>query len=284
MFYRKPSNMTYTDLAIYIDENVYKEDSDQETIFEYLYVLAHMLASKKCLFYNGRDYDEFALFFATDVFLRYQNSKQFDENSNMQPIKSVLNYMKSILIPRKISFQQKMYSQNFSKNKDGSHPEISIDNTFTQKLYDSLDELDKIDFSVCLGEFGKTTKYILKSTPYSSDPVMLKNIYISCLLSFLNSITFSKKERERLKNLVSPYCVINGAEILYKKNEPNSIILYKLDDEMHDYILVQLRRIKRILAMDLSLIYKTRITFDSYYTKLILAELNNEDVEYEEEE
>ena len=89
--------MRYVDLAIYIDNNIYEEDCDKEKIFEYMYVLAYMLASKARYFNNSEDYDGFATFLAYSTYQR-----MFD--TDKARIKSVLNYMKSIMYFRKISY------------------------------------------------------------------------------------------------------------------------------------------------------------------------------------
>ena len=66
MFYSKPKDVTYTGMAIFIDNhplfNVDIIDPELENkIFEYLYHLSYMLAVKKCFFEKAKDYDDFSL-------------------------------------------------------------------------------------------------------------------------------------------------------------------------------------------------------------------------------
>jgi len=95
--FTKPAGMKYTDMCIYIDKHMHDPDRDNETIFKYIYLLASMLASKARYFYNADEYDDFAYYFACSVFKRMA-----DDNKNK--IKSVLNYMKSVIYFRKTDY------------------------------------------------------------------------------------------------------------------------------------------------------------------------------------
>lgn len=88
--YTKPKGMKYTDLCIYIDNNIYKPNCDINLIFQYMYIIAYMLASKAKYFTNLDDYDEFAYYLALAAYKRMTDKDKV-------PIKSVLNYMKSIM-------------------------------------------------------------------------------------------------------------------------------------------------------------------------------------------
>jgi hypothetical protein len=64
-------------MAIWIDENAYKEDCDDNTLYMYLSFLIEMLAKVNKYFNNEKDYEDFALTYATNIFYRYKNPKQF---------------------------------------------------------------------------------------------------------------------------------------------------------------------------------------------------------------
>ena len=97
MLYRKPENLKYTSMAIYIDENVYDPSYDPETIYQYLYFLSLMLSRKQNLFNIEDEYEEFAISYASQLYLRLTNKQQFEYDSDGEPrmkrIKSILNYM-----------------------------------------------------------------------------------------------------------------------------------------------------------------------------------------------
>ena len=78
-YYKKPNNVTYTQMCIWIDANAYKEDCNEELLFEYLYHISRMLAYKRRFFDRADYYDDFAIFMATRIFMRLKNKKQFSE-------------------------------------------------------------------------------------------------------------------------------------------------------------------------------------------------------------
>ena len=96
-YYRKPSNVTYTQMCIWIDENAYKEDCDEYTLFQYLYHLAGMLAFKRRFFEKNLYYHDFSIFAATKIFLRLRDKRQFGKavDKTLPRIKSILNYTKT---------------------------------------------------------------------------------------------------------------------------------------------------------------------------------------------
>ena len=103
MLYTKPKDITYTEMAISIDEMAYSDNFDENLVFEYLYHLAYMLAVKGKFFNNSTDYNNFSIFTATRAFNRITSKKQFVLDANGSPkqskIKSSLNYLKAILYP-----------------------------------------------------------------------------------------------------------------------------------------------------------------------------------------
>jgi len=81
--------------------------------YSYMYLLATMLASKHKYFDNQKDYEEFAAILAYDTYKRMSNVKK-------GKIKSVLNYMKSIISFRRIGY-------NFQKRQKIIDPQYDLD-------------------------------------------------------------------------------------------------------------------------------------------------------------
>ena len=71
--YKKPKDKSYTDLAIWIDNNAYSENCDDETLYKYLYILIYMLSYKRKFFKNFDDYDKYSIVTATRIFNRLKN-------------------------------------------------------------------------------------------------------------------------------------------------------------------------------------------------------------------
>ena len=59
-----------------------------------------MLACKQLKLTDGREYDDFAYYLAYDIFDKIERPRKLDA-----PVKSLLNYAKSIIVWRKIQFQ-----------------------------------------------------------------------------------------------------------------------------------------------------------------------------------
>ena len=116
MYYSKPKDLSYTDMCIYIDAHAYddkKSEEVKEKIYKYIYWVSHMIAVKMHLFKEFRYYNDFAIWYTTQIFYRLENPKQYelDENGNpkMEKINSILNYIKSTIASRKISFEQQEF-------------------------------------------------------------------------------------------------------------------------------------------------------------------------------
>ena len=70
-----------------------------------------MLARKKQFFQKSAQYDEYSIFAATKVFMRLIDKRCYEDNPSMPLVKSCLNYIKKILYPYKVTWEQQNYSQ-----------------------------------------------------------------------------------------------------------------------------------------------------------------------------
>ena len=279
MIYEMP-DMRYVDMCIYIDNTAYKEnltEEEQNTIFQYLYFVSYMLASKAKFFAKAEYYDDFAIYCATNVFLRLRNPKQFeyDEEGNpkLKRVKSVLNYIKKTIDPRRVDFQQQFYTQIYSNT---SYEDVVYDceYSFSDMLSDSIDELSMVEFNLCLGDIIKTARAFLSTIPYYTDKAMWNNIYTSVMLTFLNHVTLSNKDITRIKNL--KFGLDNREHYLdnlYDQQTRDGTILYHLDENMKDYITVLTKELKHVIAKDLSLSLSQYIPGNSGMRMLIDSEL-----------
>jgi hypothetical protein len=105
MLYKKPSGMKYTEMCVYVDENVPKIAEPgaypeiEATVYNYLWLLVKALAIKKCMFKKFEDYDGYAFYAATRLFLalrkNYLNQGKVIKGKQIRPMKSCLNYTKA---------------------------------------------------------------------------------------------------------------------------------------------------------------------------------------------
>ncbi|MBO7696656.1 MAG: hypothetical protein J6T10_28850 [Methanobrevibacter sp.] len=270
-YYVKPHDITYTQMCIWIDENVYKEDCDDFLVFEYLYHLAKMLAYKRRFFEKSAYYDDFAIYCATKIFMRYKDDRQFEENGKIQKIKSVLNYMKSVLYAVKISFEGEFFAQNYIEKEDDI-----VDCNFHSALVESLNSIQVSNFKFCLDSFIETMKNFVYSLPHDSD-IFIQNIYISCILSFLNSVVLSKKNEKRLLQLKKDGRLSQEhIDRLYKKERDSCVILYHLDSSFKDYIKVLVNEIRHLVSHDLSEILNDGINYESNIKNMLILSINSD--------
>lgn len=236
MIISKPP-IKYTEMAIYVDEHAYTDGCDYEKVFACLYYLALMLAYKNKLFRRQEYYEDFALMFAEDMFLRLRNPKQYmlkeDGTPRMPRLTSILNYMKKALYGRKVAFEQGHYSQSFSLNQKLDVDMISSHCNIINQMRHYRQDFNEVELETCLSDICKTIKGFLKDIPYSNNKKEWENIYISCLLTISNFL--SSQERS---------------------NESMEVILYHLDESMRDYIDVLCKRIEINLSEN--------FYFDSY--------------------
>lgn len=283
MIFVKPDDVRYVDMCIWIDENAYKEGCDEEKLFEYLYHLALMLAHKSKFFKKTKDYEDFGIYMASQTYFRLKNPKQFqlkpDGSYRMKKVKSVLNYMKSTIYPRKVDFQQQYYSQTNIITEDTDY---STEYSFADKLTNSIDALTAKEFELCLDDVVQTCRAVISAIPHKNDSVEWQNIYVSCLLTFLNSITLTNFDKNRIKKYSKNTSnKLNSLIELYKAESNEPPILFHIDESMSDYITVLVRKVKRAIAGDLSHNLHTYIPSNQGMELLALSNLNGH-ISYDE--
>lgn len=265
-------------MAIAIDKMAYSDDCNNELLFEYLYHLSMMLAVKACYFKSAKHYDDFAIFMASSAYFRLKNPKQYIYDSAGQPkmsqLKSILNYLKAILYPRKVAFEQENYAQtDIILNEDENV--IYVGHTFANRLSDSVDDLVKVDFKCCLEDCCNLIKEFLKKIPYKYNSNEWNNIYISCLLSFLNSIIISRNDLNKINsakyNINDHFLLLREYDRLRKSDY---VVLFHLEDNMKDYIKILVSEIKHLIAKDLSESLHTEINTSNMTYPMVKAEIN----------
>ena len=279
MLFQKPKDMKYTDMCIYIDNIVARGNpttEEENKIYEYLYHLSFMLAHKHKYFNKSYYYEEFAMWFATEIIYRLFYNPRLNEIGEdgepvLSPIKSVLNYMKGIMYGRKVAFEQQTYSQKYSEFEEGNYLY-----SFNGDPYDSLKESDILLY---ISQISKTIKNIVyKKNFYKNDKVLMKNIYMSCLLTILNSLTLSERAKDKFENtyssIDSKYRLLSR---LYKENRANGLILYHLDQSMGDYITVLVNKSFKQLKNDLAELSSQSFSLsDSAMNNILFLEINGE--------
>lgn len=274
MTYPKPPGITYTDMAIWIDEHAYLNDKDDEQLYKYLYHLSLMLANQSGYYSKAEDYDQFALFSATRLYLRLNNQKQFELNDDgtpkMKQIKSILNYIKKVIYPYKVDFEMGFNIEN--KDVDTIHVG-SFD--LGSHMIEEASLFDQLSFSFSIEGISSIVKAHLKKIPYKQHSAEWVNIYISCMLSLLDSITLSNYQLKEFKKLKFPK--YENLDRLYTELRYKEPILFHVDKSMSNYIRVLVNELRHVIAAEISWKGDCYIPADVTMKNLICTSLELED-------
>lgn len=264
----KPPGLKYTDMAIYIDAHIPDiivpgQNVDIETkVYQYLYHIYFALSCKAHYFKNMSDYDGYALYAASQTYLtirdRWQHQGEWRGDKQVAPIKSSLNYIKKLLYPFKVNYQQAEFMMilNPEENSKQETEEVSqdlrdsIQADYNWGLSEALDE--------CFEAIPRTIKKVLKTTPYRRDRLMMQRLYISCLLSLSSNITLSKSAVNTINRSVDENIALIK-QLDLNGRRPESIVLWHLNKVYNDYVKVLIARIKRELDKEIA---DTRASFE----------------------
>ena len=283
MTYRRPKGVKLTDMAIYIDSHIYSNDYDEDKVFIYLYHIVCALSKIlfKGEFTNNETCDAFGIYFATVLFFRLTNPKQFeyDEegNAKLPQVKSILNYIKSAIRLRWNEFKKNNgYCEKAFKEEIAENFNISY---FTNS---SLSNIYLSDFKLTTGSICSTCEKFMDSLPFIKDSKERQNVYFSILLTFLSHITPTEGQRNRLKSITQDpsrkdYYINN----IFTEIRNSNLVLYHLPSSMSSYIIVLTRRFEKIIARELTEILHEKEQLD--YEELSFMIMDKETLENEYE-
>ena len=284
MIFKKPKDVRYVDMCIYIDEKLKQQNISEEEsslIYEYLYHIIYMLSVKNKYFNKEVYYDEFAITLATDVFHRlFTNPKLNELDENGQPkltkIKGCLNYIKAILYGRKVTFEQQNYSQKYI-DMEYINSDVSCTN-ITSYSYsrDNMQFNLGLDMSMYLDTLSKTIKHFLyTNSPYKKDKLLMKDIYISCMISIVKSLLFTINDEEGIKNkYTKPDAKFRYLCKEYKQNRDNCVTLYHLPHRYKDYITLLVRQLFTLIGKDIQELCSTSISIpEDVLMNILLGEV-----------
>lgn len=273
MTYNKPSNLSYTDMAIWIDTNAYSESCDDYLLYEYLYHLAVMLAHQHKYFNKNDYYDEFGLYSASKLFMRLRNPKQFtseaESSRGMYQIKSILNYIKTVIYPYKVDFEQEFYL-NCPEDESVLY---AGNQELCMYIADESDMHSRIDFEFSIDNIYNLCRSFLYKIPCRANSYEWHNIYCSCMLTLLDSITPVNSD----KGLYDPQKLDHEQIMTLLKSLDKDPILYHLDAHMSNYIKVLVRELRHFISQQLTLETSSYIDSESSTKSMIIAALQEED-------
>ncbi len=255
MLFKKPNNLKFTDLCIFIDENVPKIVNPGEypelenTIYNYLWLLVKALAIKKCMFQNFEDYDMYAFYSATRLFTALRknqlNQGKVIKGKLIRPIKSCLNYTKALLYPMKIEYQRESFREVIEEEfvstkfdaltykeqlKSQARNSSEVTSTFKGYIQDTVAQSNKL------------LEDILQKSPFHKNTPEYKNLKISILLTSLQILKNKKKlQMSSAQSIILwhlPKSMSNYAKVLLKEFfmaiKKEMIDCYKMADISED--------------------------------------------------
>lgn len=246
LMWRKPDNLKYTDLCIYIDAHSAEiVDSDPEDevpnlIYNYIYLLVKALAIKKRMFDNFSDYDGYALQSANRLFFAlkksYMNEGKVIKGKTIKPIKSILNYTKALLYPMKLEYLNTQYNIKTRASEAAKQfDKFAYKQTLREKVWESQRNTEKFKESVIelFYEFNRTLESVLKKSPFRYNSPEYKKIKISILLNCLQNL----KDK-------------NGINA-----DPVTVKVWKLPKSMNNYIRVFITELGTSLKQEIMNFY-----------------------------
>ena len=287
MIFKKPVDVKYTDMCIFIDKKVEDgkiTDDEATQIYEYLYLLIYMLAVKQRFFHKEEYYDEFAIITAGDVFHRlFTHPKLHEYNEDGTPklakIKSCLNYIKTILHGRKVTFEQDNYSQKFIDLQQVDSDFRPVASTYSV-IRDNTDFTLDLNLDIYLESITDTLRsYLNKNSPYRKNKQLMKSIYLSCLLSVLNLLSFTCED---IQNIQTKYSTQEAKtrylDKIYSRNRQNCITLYHLPYQYKSYITVLVRQIFTLIKKDIHELCSSKFSIpDDVLMSISLSEVLGKD-------
>lgn len=259
--YNKPHNITYTDMCIWIDNNMYKDDCDDAKLYEYLYHIINMFARKNSYFSNAHYYDDFALSSASRLFMRIKDLR-------LTKIKSILNYIKTVIYPYKVDFEK----DNYVNNTEDSAIIYTEESALGTNLLEEIDFFDKIEFNYTLQNISNLIHSYLLKIPQKLNSSEWSNIYLSCMLTLLNEFTISGNNKLSKSNISDKE--LHNLYLTAYNEEP---VVYHLDKSYGAYIKVLVNELKNVISKNLSIEQHSQISAESALKSIIIASMELEE-------
>lgn len=262
MLWRKPADMRYTDMCIWIDQNIPKigehpgEYPDiEDTVYNYLYLLTKALSIKKRMFQNFEDYDGYALYAAQRLFTaiqkNYQNQGKTIKGKVISPIKSCLNYTKALLYPMKVEYMRETFAQVISEEFTGKQFDAyAFKETLKEQAAQSQTSIMlQVAVADVLHSIPKYIDQTLAGSPFHKNQPEWKKLKITLLLNFLHGLNTT------------------GAI----EWNPVTVLLWKLPKSLIGYVKILLTELYTTFKENLIECYKENNLSDAILEKMIAS-------------
>ncbi len=262
MIFEKPLNLTFTQMAQWIDNNAYKSDCDETVLCQYLYHLIRIKTQQYSLIKDPDDVDDFVLYAVSKLLIRYRSK------NDPKPIKSIVNYLKTVLNP---------YCAEYIREFQCYSPESPIEdfdvNDFADYLIDSASEHDYTAYTFdCFKVSDVVIKYLAQIPKRKFHPEW-SNICISCLLTLHDRIKLAAKLTQKTLGKENPQL----RNIIVRTLRCNPPILFHLHENFTNYISVLVNELTHAIAVELTEQTASPVTVSECLHSLVAAAANEEE-------
>lgn len=205
---RKPYNLKYTDLCIYIDKTVYNRDENNnpiglrelseeeiEKVYNYLYNIIFALSMRKKYLPNRNDYESFCIETAGTIYMRLTSKKQdfTSQADSYKPIKSILNYIKTALPFMVTTWRQTNYAQILSPEINSSEELESAKNYLYEEAQYQFEEQKRKAYEDTYYGFSTFVDKALNQSIFKKNKLQRYYLTLSEYLTILNRLTVENK-------------------------------------------------------------------------------------------
>ena len=270
MLWKKPQGMKYTEMCIYIDKNVPviatpgQNPQVEDTVYNYLWLLVKALAIKKHMFESFQDYDPYCFYAAERLFFalrkNYNNQGKTIKGKVIRPIKSCLNYTKTLLYPMKIEYQRQSYQTVIAEEwvskkfdafqfKEQLKEDAKQSHSITQQFWQQAE--NSLRYS------GKLLDQVLKKSPFAVGTLDYKHLKMTILFNCYQGLKTKRK---------------------FDLN-PVTITMWKLPKSMASYVRILLKEFYSEIKKEILACYDAVSIDDSMLEKIISASEEYQDYE-----
>lgn len=261
MTFKKPKDITYTQMAQWVDENSHRVDCDEEKLVEYLFHLVYIKAQQASLFREFEQCDDFAIYCISKLMTRLRN---LDE----PPVKSIVNYIKTILTP---------WHSEYVRYYCSGCPDFDMCDfdlcDFSDYLVDASSENDYNAYNLGCLKITHVIRQHLKRIPRKLNSSEWSNIYTSCLLTLQDRIKAAVLLSQN--NMAKQDPQLFNRIVRELKTKPP--ILYHIDESKSTYIAVLVNELIHAIAAELSFTIASKVSVSACLKSLVTAASNEEE-------
>lgn len=259
MTFTKPSNMTYTDIAKWVDS--YKPEYSEDTLVEYLYHLMYINTQRSHFFTDKETCDDFCLYCVSKLYYRVKNKDK-------DPLKSIVNYIKTVIEPWHAEYVREFCCGS----AEGETATFDI-HDFADYLIDTVSQHDYHVYNFDCLKISDITYTYLRQIPVKKHSDEWSNICTSCLLTLTDRIQAAIN--------TAPVSLLEDDPHMFnriiRKTRMRKPILYHLQDTYEGYISVLVNQLIHAISMELTTCLGETVSASACLKNMVIAAANNEE-------